>query len=177
MAEPNLTIDHLEGMEPLDSISIPSEWTREKEGPSGGDRSCSINYRPASAPQVVLSVYYRGYEISEDEARPLASLLEEAAQELSPDRFYSLGHAVLANLADRSAFVLDSAETVRLNGKLVLAVEGSWKNGGKRFIGYILGADQSCTDLKEIFFEGQEPQFSRWQDQALRLMGSVTWKD
>lgn len=163
------------GMEPIDTLLVPKEWRKEVNESNFGEVAKSLSFFPPDGSGVALSLYDRGYPIASSDAQHFQSLLEKAPHKLNPAEVAKLNTQLLGNVGDLSAFQINAAETKIVNGKNVLAVEGEWKEGGKKFHGLYLPKDGSAREIQEVYFEGREPHFSKHLLSAQNAMSSIKW--
>lgn len=164
------------GMEPIETLLVPNEWKKEVNESNFGEVAKSLSFFPPDGHGAALALYDRGYPIANSEAQQFQSLLGRPPHKLNPAEVATLNTQVLGNVGDRSAFHINIAETKIVNGKTVLAVEGEWKEGGKKFHGMYLPKEGSAREIQEVYFEGQEPHFSKHLPNAMDAMSSIEWK-
>ncbi|MBX9668225.1 MAG: hypothetical protein K2X93_11425 [Candidatus Obscuribacterales bacterium] len=170
-------------MAPIESVTVPKNWQKEFNEGVFGDLAKSVTFTPPDAKDTNLTVYDRGYPIPTKEADSLKALLGKPAHKLTADEMAELGPGILGTVGDASAFNMTGASTTTINGKSVLKVEGDWKTSGKKFVGYYIpegspGGKMPSDNraIKEMYFEGREPQFSQHLPQATKAIEGVTWK-
>jgi hypothetical protein len=165
----------IDGMEPIDALTIPRAWQKEVNEPSFGEVAKSLSFFPPDGEGTALALYDRGFPIASSEAQRFQSILDKEPHVLSPAEISTLNAQVLGTVGDRSAFQINKAETKVVNGKTVLAVDGEWKEGGKKFHGLFVPKDESAREIQEVYFEGQEPHYSKFLPDARQSMQSIKW--
>lgn len=168
--------DRIDGMEPISAISIPNSWKREIVEPGFGEVAKSTSFLPPDGDGTALALYDRGYPIAASEALQFQSILDKAPHKLTAAEIEMLNEQVLGTVGDRSAFNITSAKTKMINGRNVLTIDGEWREGGKKFHGMYLPKDESGRMIQEMYYEGQEPHFSRHYSDAVKAMEAVRWK-
>jgi hypothetical protein len=163
-------------MEPISKIDVPQDWTKEVNEEGFGRTAKSVSFTAPDSAGVELALYDRGFPIAKSESENFRAVLDKDLHTLDPAELGSLKEQVLGTIGDGSAFDIHHAETKMVNGKKVLAVEGDWKEGGKRFYGIFIPKDESMRQIQEVYFEGMEPHFSQNRPQALKSMESIKWK-
>ncbi len=178
-----MTTNHIPDMAPIESVTVPKNWQREFDEGVFGDLAKSIRFTPPDGKDTSLSIYDRGFPIPSKDADNLKSLLGKPPHKLNAEEIADLGPGILGTAGDASAFNLISASTTMINGKSVLKVEGDWKMSGKKFVGYYVPEGKQGSNMpsdnrsiKEMYFEGREPQFSQHLPQATKSIESVNWK-
>lgn len=165
----------LSGMEPVKSLVVPLGWSCEFDEPNFNSPARSISYFPAIAPDAVLMFFNRGYPVGRQEADKFRELIAHDQIELNVDSVRQAIPLVLGNLSDGSAFEITSVGINEINGRRTLMVEGTWLSSAKRFHGYLLPADTTSGAIQEIFFEGVEPDYSKFLPIAQRAINSIKW--
>jgi len=163
------------GMEPIDTLLVPREWRKEARDSNFGEVAKSLSFLPPDGQGAELALYDRGYPIASSEAQQFQTILDKAPHKLEPAEIATLNAQVLGNVGDSSAFQINAAETIRVNGKTVLSVDGEWREGGKKFHGLYVPKDASSREIQEVYFEGQEPHFSKHLPDARQAMASIEW--
>jgi hypothetical protein len=166
----------IDGMEPIDALLVPNEWKKEVNEPKFGEVAKRLSFFPPDGHGTELSLYDRGYPIANSEAQQFQAILNKAPHKLDPAEIAMLDSQVLGNIGDRSAFQINFAETLTVKGKTVLAVDGEWKEGGKKFHGLFVPKDTGAREIQEVYFEGQEPHFSKHLPDARQAMASIEWR-
>ncbi len=171
-------------MEPIDSITVPHSWRKALNHPDEGALSTSITFTPANGNGASLSIFDRGIDVGKAAADQFKTLLLKPSHVLSNEEVSALGYDLLDTIGDASAFSIRQAETRLIGGKRLLRIDGEWKSGGKQFVGYYFPewahqAGQKLTDfqsVKEVYFEGNDPEFSKLLPEANSAMESIVWK-
>jgi len=166
----------LAGMDAINDISVPNAWQKEINEARFGQVSKSISFLPPGGEGAALSVYDRGFPVGSAEGDRFKSILGQKPHVLNAEEIAELGSSVLGTIGDQSAFNVTRAETKQLNGRTILSVEGAWKEGGKKFIGCFAPKDDSGRDIQEVYFEAEEPHFSKHKGDALKSMDSIHWR-
>lgn len=165
----------LSGMEPVKSLVVPLGWSCEFDEPNFNSTARSIVYFPSVAPDTVLTFFNRGYPVGREEADILRELLARDQSELSVESIKKAIPQVLGNLVDGSAFEISDVAVVGVNGRRTLMIEGTWLASAKKFHGYLLPSDTATGAIQEIYFESEEPNYSRFLPIAKRAIESVKW--
>lgn len=169
--------DKIEGMEPINKITVPDQWSKEVTEARFGEVAKSVSFSPPDGEGTELALYDRGFPIAQTEGDNFRAVLEKEPHVLDQKEISTLNEQVLgSSVGDRSAFDLKHAETKLINGKKVLTVEGDWKDGGKKFFGCYIPKDDSFREIQEVYFEGAEPSFSKFRPEAEKAVSSITWK-
>lgn len=163
-------------MEPVRSVDVPEGWALELEMPGVNRMSASVIFRPIAAPDAVLSIYYRGNAIASGEAACFKDLLESKPHVLAEDEKALVSRQIIGNLSDASAFAIETAATRDLAGRRTLFIEGTWRQGGKKFHGFLVPKDETFSRIQEIFFEAPEPNFSKYLALAVKAIDSIKWR-
>lgn len=170
--------EKINDMEPISKIAVPADWNKDVSESGFGDVSKSVSFSPPDAVGSELSIYDRGYPIAKSEAEKFKAVLDKEPHVLDDNEIDGLSEQVLGtSVGDRSAFDLKHAETKVINGKKVLTVEGDWKEGGKKFYGMFVPKDENFRDIQEVFYEGTEPNFSKFRPEADKAISSIHWKN
>ncbi|GEM_PF-1400819 len=168
--------DSINEMEPITKISVPKEWNKAVNEAGFGEMAKSVSFTPPEGDGAELALYDRGFPIAKSEGDKFRAVLEKEPHVLDAKEIDSLTEQVLGTIGDKSAFDIKNAETKIVNGKKVLAVEGDWKDGGKKFYGCYIPKDENFRQIQEVYFEGTEPNFTQLKPQALKSISSIQWK-
>lgn len=174
--------DQIQDMAPVEFVFVPKDWKKELIEPVFGDLTRSVAFYPPESGGTSLVVYDRGIPVSDSAGANFRSVLEQPPHSLNHDEISDLGYQILGTVGDGSAFQISSAETKMVNDKPVLLVTGDWITSRKKFVGYYFpewGTGGRSTDyrtVREIYFEGAEPHFTRHLREAARTMDTVIWK-
>ncbi len=173
--------DRIEDMAPIEFVFVPKEWRKEHSEPAFGDLAKSISFYPPASNGACLVIYDRGMPVADSAGDTFKQLLEQPHHELSLDEIDELGYQILGTVGDGSAFQIHSADTIDVTGKPVLRVTGEWITSSKKFVGHYFpewGREGGATDyrtIREVYYEGGEPQFTQYQGEATRSMNTVIW--
>lgn len=176
-------VSKMKEMEPIDSITVPQSWRKALNHPDEGALATSITFTPSDGNGASLSIYDRGIEVGKAAADHFKTLLLQPSHILSNEEVSALGYDLLDTVGDASAFHIRKAETREIGGKRVLRIDGEWMSGKKQYVGYYFPTwahqtGQKLTDfqsVKEVFFEGREPEFSKLLPEARTAMESIVW--
>jgi len=168
-------------MEPARSLVVPLGWSCEYEEPNFNSKARSIYYFPSRAPDTVLTFFNRGFPIGHEEMDRLRELLRLGPDQSTGSKKLSI-HSVksalpqaLGNLVNEAAFEMSNVGVVEINGRKTLMIEGTWLASAKRFHGYLLPSDTASGAIQEIFFESEEPNYSKFLPYAQKAINSVKW--
>ncbi len=173
--------DRIQDMAPIEFVFVPNDWRKELIEPVFGDLAKSISFSPPSSSGANLVIYDRGIPIPDEDAQHFKTILEQPPHTLSIEEIGDLGYQVLGTVGDGSAFHIYSAETRVVNDKPVLLVSGDWITSRKKFVGHYFpewGTEGSSADyrtIREIYYEGAEPHFSKYLEEATQTMNTVIW--
>ncbi len=177
-------INKITEMEPIDSITVPHSWRKALNHPDDGAVSTSITFTPSDSKGTSLSIFDRGIEVGKSAGENFKTLLLKPSHVLTNDEVSALGYELLDTVGDTSAFSIKHAETRLIGGKQLLRITGEWKSGGKQFVGYYFPnwarksgpVSTDFQEVKEMYFEGNDPEFSRLLPEANLAMESIVWK-
>lgn len=161
----------------IERMSIPDGWV---EGPPAtfqgiGTRSLR-EFHPLEAPEAQLCLFYRGLPVNEQAGQSLVSLLNKPDHELSGEELSSL-REILRERSDPEVFELVSVPQVRnLNSRLVLLIEGSYKQADKYLEEILIDADGTGRVVQEIYFIAPADAYCAYAAQAKQSFDSIRWK-
>ncbi len=178
-----LKVTTISEMKPIDYITVPQSWRKVLNHPAEGAYSTSITFIPSDSHSANLSIFDRGVGVGSVAAERFKTLLSLPSHILSEGEVNSLGCDLLDTIGDTSAFTIIKAETRPIGGKRLLRISGEWRSGGKQFVGYFFPnwahkSGPRSTDfheVKEVFYEGNEPEFSIFLSDAQSAMASIVW--
>jgi len=155
---------------------LPPSWKEvPQEKSEWSQRSYCRDFSPPDDPSAVLSVYFRGFMVSEGSAQRFRSLLQGQGHKLNTEEIDSINQ-VLSKLADQDAFELRSVLTGDIGGRGVLIIDGEWKTSQTQFHGLMLGADDSGREIQEIFFEAPVTGFMKYLNVVVDSIRTIEWK-
>lgn len=157
------------------SIEPPASWQHERRDPEFEKTSTCSNFYPPSADDAVLSLYDRGYPISESVCTRFGELLNASLHPLSEEEVAKIDIQVLDNLGDKSSFAASRFEVAELSGSRALVVEGRWISSARNYYGFLIPV--GGQRIVEVFFEGRDPGFSIYLSEAITSMNSIEWDD
>lgn len=161
----------------IKEIVLPSGWV---EGAPynfrGGIGTRSFKeVHPIEAPQAMLSFFYRGLPVKEENARVFHALLEKKPHTLTEKEVQSLGE-VLRDKLKPEDFSVFYAQTEDWNGKRVLCIEGRYKAVQEDAFEIFVDASGDGSAIQEIFFQAPKDSFLKYAKAAKESMRSITWK-
>lgn len=188
------------------SMRIPPGW---KDGPSETGGIGFRGLRTFLAPddhEVVISLFYRGFPISEEGSAGFRRILAEGAKTIyiardgkepseSEQLLFSDLREVLGNAGNNqvinrktdwrgASFNVTRVEVLDINGRNLLSVQGRFRDPDvderlKEFAGLFVDTnpeEQQCG-VQEIFIEAPNAErFARYLSQFNEAIRSITWK-
>lgn len=161
----------------IGKLHIPENWQEisSKPTPEWAQISYSRDFSPPNAPEATLSIYFRGFLISESSAQRFLELLQEAPHKLSNQEINSINQ-VLSRIADEEAFALRDIATINLGGRRLLIIDGEWKTSQTQFHGLMVTADETGREIQEIFFEAPASSFMKYLNEVTDSIETIEWK-
>ncbi len=154
-------------------FSLPAGWTAASaENSQWAQAGYSRDFSPSDAPQAVLSIFHRGCSVPQKSFHDFTQILEEPAHKLNSEELDSIAQ-VLSKLADDEAFEIYNAEINVINGRKILAVDGSWKLSALLFHGIFIKSDNQ--EVQEIFFEAAPQDFAKHINEVRQSIAQIVW--
>lgn len=155
------------------SMDIPDNWRSEPEKGAAEARGRSTGFNPPKTPDARLVLNLSAGEANEQTAAALRKITAPSTNhhDLTRDEIASLRSA-LGPLADSSVFNLQ-AKTLDLNGRTVVAYEGSLKDGDRRIKGYL--TTTANNEIQQVFFSAPGEAFKNHLDTAQTAFRSIEW--
>lgn len=158
------------------SMALPLGWLEAPDNPrSDMDAATLRKFHPEGLSDIQLCLYYRGMPMSEHAAAEFHGLLCGQAHSLTRSEIRSVEGA-LEGLGNETVFDILSARTEDLNGKLVLIVEGRWKEIDTDTYHILLDADGTGAQVQEIYFAAPRSQYPSRIQEAKAAIKSIAWK-
>lgn len=157
----------------LRNIQTPPEWC-ERTGLPGESLLLERAFSPPEAPEVVLAVFYRGRAVPLTVGRALIRILEEEPHQVAPDERSQLS-PLLRTFDDSQAFELLRLETMELNERRAMAIEGIWKESNIKNYAVFFACGENGTEIAEVHFAAPVDQYDRYESIALNAIDSVEW--
>jgi hypothetical protein len=158
-------------------LHIPEHWqeTSSKPTQDWAQISYSRDFSPPNASEATLSIYFRGFLISESSAQRFLQLLIEPPHKLATQEINSINQ-VLSRIADEEAFAIREISTKDLSGCRVLIIDGEWKTSQTQFQGLMVAADVYGREIQEIFFEAPASSFMKYANVVTDSIRKINWK-
>ncbi len=168
---------HMQEHGQIFEMALPSDWVEgEPYLFKGGIGTRSFReVHPIDAPQAMLSFYYRGLPMSEQAGKTFHQLLASWPRTLSVKEIESVGD-VLRDKRNAEDFAIYYAQTEDWNGKMVLCVEGRYKEVQEDVFEIFVDASGDGRVVQEIYFQAPKDSFAKFAKAAKESMRSIVWK-
>jgi hypothetical protein len=181
---------------PIADITLPSGWTQGEQSYGAIGQSSNEVFSPAGDATTKLGIFYGGLPVGEDAARAFRDVLaqkpaNDGAQPLSPDEIRSLSQVMGRYQAGDNqytnsgqyrapAFDMRNAITMQVNGRTVVAVEGSFRdargNALRDFVGIFADSDGSGQRVEQVFMSTAPGQMANRSKDFIDTINSIVWK-
>jgi len=161
----------------IESMVLPVGWKKADQAATVntiGGRSL-IEWHPPDNSDVRLSIFYRGLPVGSEASAAFRSVLKKPAHELSKEEVAALS-GILRERADDKAFNLEQAKTVQLNGKIVVVIEGEYRETGSKLKELLVDADGTGAAVQEVYYQAPGGSYKDYEEQSARSFASIKWK-
>jgi len=180
----------LENVGAIREFTIPDNWQERKTGAQIGVRWERV-YTPVVAPNVELTVSYRGVPLDEASRKVFNFLLKQGETNDLPhdqilalrtvmgiattgDNQYTNSHPI--DSMDGPHFDLQSLSVKTVAGRLVLRVEGKFKNN-RIYTGMFYQAGSEGKMVEEFYFWANNPEdFNAYRSAFDDSVNSIVWR-
>ncbi|MBI4532385.1 MAG: hypothetical protein HY711_00440 [Candidatus Melainabacteria bacterium] len=158
-------------------MTLPPGWAEVPQGEQiglAGVRSVR-EFKPGAQCEATLCLFFRGEPVDFYAGQQFVAVLKEPPHVLTLQQWELLVD-VLGTTSDPKAFQLDEAQTLDLNGKRVLVVEGIWAVYQHKSYQIYVDVDGSGRFIQEIYFIGPKEQFEQYRSLAKQAIDSIVWQ-
>src|SRR4030095_11435797 len=160
----------------IKKMVLPALWIEGavKEGPF--DVQSLRWFHPPADDQPRLCLYYRGYPVDEAAGEAFSDLLNAWPLKLSAEELWPL-QEVLRDAVPGEHFTLKIAKTGKLNGKRILAVEGSYVERGWDTYCVFVDVDGSGCIVQELYYTAPQESYAEYFNAAMASMRTIEWAE
>lgn len=130
---------------------------------------------PIDAPQAMLTFFYRGLPVSQECGDVFRAMLANPPHTLTEKEIRSLGDA-LRDKINPDDFLIYYAKTEDYNGKVVLCIEGRYKEVQEDVFEIFVDASGDGRAIQEIYFQAPKDSFAKYAKAAKESIRSIVWK-
>lgn len=182
---------------PIVDITLPNGWTQREHSFGTLGQSSNEVFGPAGDATTKLGIFYSGLPVGDDAAKAFRDILEKkpaddgAPQALTPDEIRSLSSVLGRYQAGDNqhtnsgqyrapTFDMRNAITMQVNGRTVVAVEGSFVdvrgNALRDFVGIFADSDGTGKRVEQVFMSTAPGQISSQSNAFMDTINSIIWK-
>ncbi len=175
LQEINIVVGEISNIGRIKRLPLPEGWSATREVLGQFGNSYLYHFGNPAAPDLQLSVFYRGMLVSSLSGKNFERILKKEPHQLSPEAVLSISE-VLGNCAQPDLYDIDKANTIKLSDTTVVDVEGQFPEFAleNRTI-FIDGGNDGCAVL-EIIISGPKDVFSRHASALDSCLQSIEWK-
>lgn len=159
----------------ISKMELPPGWEEGLDEQSRQHAATYRHYHPVGEPECQIGFYYRGRRTSDAAGRHFLDVLNKPPHKLTRQEFDSLGD-VVRDKSEPEDFQVTNVRTIDISGKVVLLVEGRYKDIQQDSKHIFIDADGSGTAVQEIFFQAPKERFPVYAKLAEQSMKSIQWK-
>lgn len=165
----------IENIGRIKRMTLPTGWTPTRQVLGQFGNSYLYHYGRSDTPELQLSIFYRGMNISSLSGKTFERILKKEPHELSSEAILSITE-VLGSCAQPDLYDLDRASSKSLSDSNVIDVEGRFPEVGleNRTI-FINGGNDGCAVL-EIIFSAPKKVFLKHAPEIERCLQSIEWE-
>lgn len=156
------------------AMSLPEYWQEVEVKHHERDRWDMRELQPGGHEEVRLSFFNRGRPVSLASAQSFRRLLEAPAHVLSDEEWWSV-QEVLRDAVLPGIFERGKAETIDMNGKMVLVVRGAWTELNKESWAVFVDADGSGKSIQEIYYIAPPDLYTEHWGDVKAAFKSIEW--
>ncbi len=156
----------------IETNELPAGWSRTS-AIAEGIASLAV-FTPSDEPNVQLAFYYRGMPISQQFGEAFKNVLEKNQGVLLPRDLESISY-ILNDRKNSDKYQMTSAETVNLNGRIVLLVQGSWLGTNAASYEVFINAGRSGCLVQQIAFVAPKESFHRHVQKVKYSLKTIQW--
>ncbi len=156
-------------------MRLPDGWEGRQVDLGEFDQRTMLEFTAPGHPDVRLSFFYRGVPVDEYSGEAFREVLDQPEHTLSPEELEDIAD-VLDNLAMPETFLLETANTMEVAGKKVLAVAGTWLASENKTWAIFIDADGTGSVIQEIHFLAHSDRYNAFVDEAWKAFESIEWK-
>lgn len=157
------------------NMAMPEGWVPGERVNNIVGNSSFRQFHPKNSPEARLCFYYRGRRIAQSAGTRFLQLLSKEPHLLNAKEIAEVA-AVLRDKA-HAGFKLFKAKTERINGKMVLIVEGRFVEIQQDARCMFIDTDGSGTAIQELYFQAPSSKYLSYAGQARQAMESILWKE
>lgn len=158
----------------IESIDLPAKWSRTNVT-AEGIASLAV-FTPSDEPNAQLAFYYRGMPISQQFGEAFKNVLEKNPGVLLPRDMDSISY-ILNDRKDSDKYQMTSVETINLNGRIVLLVQGSWSGTDATSYEVFINAGRSGCLVQQIAFVAPKESFHRHVQKVKESLKTIEWRE
>ncbi|MBX9568683.1 MAG: hypothetical protein K2X77_07290 [Candidatus Obscuribacterales bacterium] len=162
----------------IDSMELPSGWVSGKPHVSGEAPEHAATYQefhPPGDDDCQLGFYYRGRRVSKLAGETFHKILKQPEHVLTHAEFDLLAE-IIGDKINPADFHTASPRTKLIDGKMVLVVDGRYKELDHDNSHMYVDSDGTGTAIQEIFFQAPVKKFAKYEQAAHKAMLSIRWK-
>lgn len=157
----------------IDRLEIPEDWLEAALSQEPLDTHSVRMFHPSNDAKVQLRLIYRGRPESEQDGQRFLECLNLQPHPLSGSEIEDL----VAILREQGQLEFDimGAETMTLNGKIILWVEGRWKDDPYWCGTIYIDADGTGRIVQEVTCFAPISSVDRQRQMFKRIIESIVW--
>lgn len=178
----------LENIGAIRQLTLPVNWNERSGGAALGVRWEKV-FSPNVAPSVELTISYRGVPLDEASRKVFSFLLKQGEKDsVSNEEILALRTVMGVATAgdnqytnkqegiDGPVFDLQSLRVSSVAGKIVLRVEGKFKNG-RYYTGMFYQAGSEGKLVEEFYLQATKPEdFEQYGKTYEEIVQSISWR-
>ncbi len=156
-------------------LDMPAGWVQSPEKHTLPATANFVEFHNEKTPEAKVCTYFRGHRISPSAGKTFKSLVKAAPHKLSQEEFLQLGEVVRDKAKDKD-FELKKSETINLNGKTVLLVEGTYREIKQSAHAIFIDAEGSGEVVQELFYQAPTASYPLYLNEVEEAFKKITWK-
>lgn len=157
----------------IEGFTIPDTWKlgRRSERAYG----YIYSWQPQTQPNVSLNISYRGRPLSEADAAKFKSTLASGARTLSTPELSTLS-GIVRELSSATAFTVNAAKVIDIDGTAVLQVTGAYKDQHVDKHALFINADGAGRIVQELSYIAPRDKYQNFASVAQNTFSSLKLK-
>lgn len=173
LAQSNNSLLGVKGLGRIASFNVPEGWVKGKERDDANGYNYSFHLSEKS--KVSLNLMYRGRPLDDTTAGALREVLNQPhGHQLTSEELSQL-RTLLQSKADAQVFQISSARVENIDGKMVLAIKGRYKDQAVDAAHIYADAGSNGKIVQEIAYIAPRGEFAKHWPTADRAIRSIKW--
>lgn len=156
-------------------LELPSGWVKSPDKHTLPATANFVEFHNLKNPEAKICTYFRGHRISPSAGANFKKQMAAPAHKFSQEEYLELGEVVRDKAKDKD-FEVKRHESIVLNGKTVLLVEGTYREIKQKAYAIFIDAEGSGEVVQELFYQAPEGIYGSHLKEAEESFKKIEWK-